>query len=54
MFDNLNNTQKLIESIISKCKEKGIVKIGDFVVITCGDLQNKANNTNNLRIFSVE
>ncbi|KAL4427499.1 hypothetical protein ABPG74_015202 [Tetrahymena malaccensis] len=54
LFGSLIGTEVLIQKVIDKLKLTGLVKVGDFIVITSGDIENLANQTNNLRIYTVQ
>lgn len=53
LFGSLIGTEVLINKVIEKFKGNGLLKAGDYVVITSGDIENLANQTNNLRIYTV-
>lgn len=53
LFDSLVGTEELVHKVIHKYKANGLLNIGDFVVITSGNIENLANQTNNLKIYTV-
>lgn len=54
IFSTLEGTEALTKLVLQKQKDLGLVRQGDFVVITSGDIENVANHTNNLKIIVVD
>ncbi|EGR29902.1 pyruvate kinase, putative [Ichthyophthirius multifiliis] len=50
-FNSLEGTLNLIDQILDDFKEQETIKIGDFIIITSGEVENLSGTTNNLKIF---
>lgn len=51
LLPDLDETLEITAKVIAKQRERGVIKRGDYVVVTSGDVENIANQTNNLKII---
>ncbi|EGR31005.1 pyruvate kinase, putative [Ichthyophthirius multifiliis] len=54
LIESLIGTEFIMKQIINIQKNEGKLFPGDFVVITYGDIEDKANQTNNIKVIIVE